>query len=691
MIHHSAMITFKRGFHWQTGFESDSTDRYREVEFVGSARPDLHKHRYHTVFPPRKRSNPLKLKREVRRPRPSKIHRFIFQPETPGRDPTSSHNQASGSLEAFLTGEKTRGDTKGNNTEKKCLNSRFLSVKSLVSVTYLNLLISIVGERFTKIFVQNWMFRKQFVAQLSHLEFIGMPSSEYLPLSGEKNASTHILRVKPDLTDFANFAPWIDLSTLQSGESQSRSNSWTIKNEEEQWRSGYCTVAVAFLVAENVGADILVQPGYGQPQPMQQIESITQPMNVQSPVPESTEMRQLQSVDPGYHLELHPVYGNLQHPANAISYQLMQQYQMPYLSKANKRLIAAQLNGLGLNGMHGPLPTEYLPLAVHSRHRRSSGDESDSRAEKENLGKVDMAPKQTLNEDVPLVVDLQSQNGVATKNLDEKRVGVRQSDTGRTSVGATLLGLNPANMYPVYHQYPSLETGPQNTIFNTHQQIIGDQTHPQILSKVNSRATTPQHTVLLQQPSPQQSSALVQQQQSGMALNSVANKQRNVPDPRPDSITAQSSKLETMDDYNEPRMAKNDEQTTTLNDDILGTHRTKYNTKIKQHIHQHGMLPTNYAMTGGCSCPCANTGYNVVYNDGMSNSFTPGQTNVPQNVQVYQLPSVQGTNYSPNTGYVVQPYNYPASNNWEYPSTSEPYRICLHNEDNVPRVTYQMM
>lgn len=103
------------------------------------------------------------------------------------------------------------------------------------------------------------------------------------------------------------------------------------------------------------------------------------------------------------------------------------------------------------------------------------------------------------------------------------------------------------------------------------------------------------------------------------------------------------------------------------------------------------MLPTNYAMTGGCSCPCANTGYNVVYNDGMSNSFTPGQTNVPQNVQVYQLPSVQGTNYSPNTGYVVQPYNYPASNNWEYPSTSEPYRICLHNEDNVPRVTYQMM
>lgn len=74
----------------------------------------------------------------------------------------------------------------------------------------------------------------------------------------------------------------------------------------------------------------------------------------------------------------------------------------------------------------------------------------------------------------------------------EKRVGVRQSDTGRTSVGATLLGLNPANMYPVYHQYPSLETGPQNTIFNTHQQIIGDQTHPQILSKVNSRATTPQ-------------------------------------------------------------------------------------------------------------------------------------------------------------------------------------------------------
>lgn len=121
---------------------------------------------------------------------------------------------------------------------------------------------------------------------------------------------------------------------------------------------------------------------------------------------------------------------------------------------------------------------------------------------------------------------------------------VRQSDP--TNTGGLLLGLNPSNMYPVYHQYRAVET-PLNSAINSHQQIISPQ-----VSQVTSRTSIQERTPSEQAATPTQTTnteprvnllrfqhtsspqpALQQQPQSGMLQQSVEHERRNTPDPRP--------------------------------------------------------------------------------------------------------------------------------------------------------------
>lgn len=67
--------------------------------------------------------------------------------------------------------------------------------------------------------------------------------------------------------------------------------------------------------------------------------------------------------------------------------------------------------------------TEHFPQAVHNRHRRSIGDKSTAWAEGDKRDEIGMAAKSSLTEKVLPVVDLQSQGGEATKDLDGEIVG----------------------------------------------------------------------------------------------------------------------------------------------------------------------------------------------------------------------------------------------------------------------------
>ena len=190
-------------------------------------------------------------------------------------------------------------------------------------------------------------------------------------------------------------------------------------------------------------ADIMVQPGY---QPPQHHSIITQPHETMQHL-NKDHPQQPKSAD--YHLEFHPVYtDSYQIPANAL-YPVLQHYQViPQLYGTHYNHPSS--GDVGLPGMHS---SEYVPLPVHSRYRRSSEFNADEQSEKRD--KLDaVATKSSLDENVSPVIDLRSLGGEAGEGLDEKNVKVRQSDNNQQPITSnTLFGLNPANMYPTYQQY----------------------------------------------------------------------------------------------------------------------------------------------------------------------------------------------------------------------------------------------
>lgn len=83
-----------------------------------------------------------------------------------------------------------------------------------------------------------------------------------------------------------------------------------------------------------------------------------------------------------------------------------------------------------------------------------------------------------------------------------------------------------------------------------------------------------------------------------------------------------------------------------------------------------------------------------------SNNLTPIQPAAEQVVQVYSKPTDLGTNYLPNTQYIVAPQSYPVSDFgnyvgnyvWSCPYSSpySPYRICFDTNDIQQPVVYQL-
>ncbi|XP_026670207.1 uncharacterized protein LOC113464469 isoform X2 [Ceratina calcarata] len=163
---------------------------------------------------------------------------------------------------------------------------------------------------------------------------------------------------------------------------------------------------LVLLLASHTMADIMVQPGYGR--------STSESHSTKQPIMQSSENDEQSKTeeDPGYHLELHPVY-------------------------TNSRFLKG--NGV-VEGIPAMIPPQYYPFippVVHNRRRRSIDGGLDTTEQKTKRSKDDdVAKKSTLENNKLSVFDAQSQ--------DEKRVNVRQS--------SGLFGLDPSNMYTYYQQ-----------------------------------------------------------------------------------------------------------------------------------------------------------------------------------------------------------------------------------------------
>ncbi|KAK1123884.1 hypothetical protein K0M31_006914 [Melipona bicolor] len=415
-------------------------------------------------------------------------------------------------------------------------------------------------------------------------------------------------------------------------------------------------------------ADIIVQPGYEhlKKYSTQQRQSITQP----SEIPQHTESNLGQShqsqqeeqeyTDPGYHLELHPVYSDSYHiPAEALS-PIYSHVALPPMSKPAYRRL---LPNYGVAGIP-VIPHHYqYPLPVHNRYRRSDPSDEPDAARKDKHDEDDVATKPSLDDSLS-VVDLQNQ--------DKKRVSTRQS--------VTLLGLNPSNMYPVQQQYRSAELNPT---YDSNQKPAGSQQTP---SQTNARETQQQqaatfvqataprtnnenlhHALLLQQPAPQQ-----------FRITDL----RNYPDVGPVSPSLQSSRVETMNGHSEPRtFTPLKREGADAHGEIVGTKLGNiYKIKVHQHMHQHGKLnnaprPFENQITADTETPQQTVQiFNKPTDNHVANSLQNIQYVVPQ---TYTVPNSLGSN--------VDNYVWP----YPYSSLSSPIRICFENNDTQP-IVYQL-
>ncbi|KZC08417.1 PREDICTED: uncharacterized protein LOC107186634 [Dufourea novaeangliae] len=479
----------------------------------------------------------------------------------------------------------------------------------------------------------------------------------------------------------------------------------------------WTSFSVAILLIGNAVADIMLQPGYGHPQPAFNSQPLVQPLSTLHHGADNVAFQQQrEAFDPGYHFELHPVYGHLQQhlqPADGSAF-IPSHDLSPYMSRtAYRRLTGGKMGGLGLVGPPAILPHQYLPLAVHNRHRRSSDDESSVGVQREKRDKSNVAAKSTLNQDVPSVVDLQSQNGEATKNLDEKRVEVRQSKNDQANA-ATLLGINPSRMYPVQNHYRYGEPD-----FNSYQPIISSRLP--MVAQLNTRAamqeqTTSQHQAgssmqnsaprmnpedyqhaILRQAYQEQQQ---QQQQNGM-LQATVQDQRNAPDPRPVSTTPNSS--------TEPMTTSEDSKSETLvaasnvepidDKNLMSSRCHHHHHHATTYLHHHGMFraPNTPVSTENYAGSCMSPNNYMVYNDNYQTSSNVPLTQLGgyQSAQVYQLSAIPQS-YPTIGGYVFLPeaYNYINSvpnHDWKYPAVPQTTTYCLQQANTVPTVAYQFM
>lgn len=129
---------------------------------------------------------------------------------------------------------------------------------------------------------------------------------------------------------------------------------------------------MAVFLISHVAADIIVQPGYEQQhvatQPPETLRHSVQQDNQRD---EQQDRQQREEyVDPGYHLELHPVYGNSYHiPSYAVLPMYRQPGTIPSMSKAAyKRLLSSMGEGAEVPAIVPPQYYQYLPQVSTSDH-----------------------------------------------------------------------------------------------------------------------------------------------------------------------------------------------------------------------------------------------------------------------------------------------------------------------------------
>ncbi|XP_076649066.1 uncharacterized protein LOC143356904 [Halictus rubicundus] len=436
-------------------------------------------------------------------------------------------------------------------------------------------------------------------------------------------------------------------------------------------------ISVVGLLIGNAIADVLVQPGYGQPSPSLLSHPIVQPF---STLPQAASPGLLQPHSPGYHLELHPVYGHLGQSTGGLGYLPGHDLSRSLSKPAYRRLHFGGLRGFGLPGAHGIIPR--IPVPAPRRFRRSIGELSNAGELREKRDSAALATKSTLNGDNPTVVDLLNQD------TEEKHVEVRHSKNAQARSSSTLLGLNPSSMYPVQNQYRfAMPTyGPYQQIVNEHPEIAGQMNARAAIQEQatpQNRATTPtQNTIPRINPADLQHAMLLQQtyQETGTSQTAMQDQQRNqknYPDPRPVTATQLSAKAQ-KNDRNKLKnaAASQDSKINVPTDDqeIVGS-SAGYD-KLRNHhthIHQHGkFIPRNNIINEAyTTCACSNPSYVVSNgNDETANNLAFTQLGFQQPAEVYQLTPVQ-ENYSPNSGYVALPQTYSnpiVSYHSEYPT-----------------------
>ncbi|XP_033349243.1 uncharacterized protein LOC117233230 [Bombus vosnesenskii] len=429
---------------------------------------------------------------------------------------------------------------------------------------------------------------------------------------------------------------------------------------------------MAIFLVHYAFADIMIQPGYEHSHSTQKSDleeehqPITQPPETlpnsedkgHESHPQSHSPRQLVQqqgyMDPGYHLELYPVYSDSYHvPAQALS-PMFQQVILPPMSRTAYRRLLSDMNSYGSAGIPGAvLPYyQYPPIAAHNRYRRSNPSEEPDRIQRDEHD--DVATKSPLDDSLS-VVDLQDQ--------EKKRVNTRQS--------VSLLGLNPSNMYPVQQQYRSVELKPS---YNPYQQIPAEVKQEMPIASPIKTTTSLlankdlHHALLLQKTSPQK-------QQQRNSLDSMV------------SASVQSSPVDIVGSQREFKIST--EKADNHKDQVGTKLGDIYKIRVHQHVHNHGKIKDNMSKESySITIPT-----NAHHDAEPSNNLTPIQ---PAAEQVYSKPTDLGTNYLPYTQYTVAPQSYPVSDfgnyvwSCPYPSPYSPYRICFDTNDIQQPVVYQL-
>ncbi|KAG7189540.1 hypothetical protein KM043_017230 [Ampulex compressa] len=217
-------------------------------------------------------------------------------------------------------------------------------------------------------------------------------------------------------------------------------------------------LSTIFLSLNNTFADILVQPGYGQPHaathaPIYNQQPAHQVFR-QNPIP-------LEHYDPEllaqllyeqdlmhYLAALQPLHVDQAQAAGpTVGFPLLHHPHYPPLLPrlVPRRPHLAKLGGLGFLGPSVLVGHPHVPLAVHHRSRRSIDKESDfGSAKSEN----DVASKSSLNKQYQTVADSVNQED----KHGEKQEETHQGKTNHATPRATLLGLNPERMILGYPQ-----------------------------------------------------------------------------------------------------------------------------------------------------------------------------------------------------------------------------------------------